>query len=183
MIGSMILDYLVDKMLKEGTTIPIQSPYTSPVVLCRKNNVLPLDNPEAYRFTVDYRKLNAITRYPRYPLPLIDDLIMNISHTGILSTLDIRSGYFQMAVNPSDIVKTAFVTKNSTYAFRRMPFGLSGAGSQFSLKNEIMREFHDKPLADHFGRFKTYHKIRDVCYFSYMRKFIDQYVYMPYVPN
>ncbi|GFV82581.1 retrovirus-related Pol polyprotein from transposon 412 [Trichonephila clavipes] len=39
-----------------------------------------------------------------------------------------------------------------------------------------MREFHDKPLAGHFGRFKTYHKIRDVCYFPYMRKCIDQYV-------
>ncbi|GFX58923.1 transposon Ty3-I Gag-Pol polyprotein [Trichonephila clavipes] len=30
-----------------------------------------------------------------------------------------------------------------------------------SLRNEIMREFHDKPLAGHFGRFKTYYKIRD----------------------
>ncbi|GFS97915.1 retrovirus-related Pol polyprotein from transposon 17.6 [Trichonephila clavipes] len=45
-----------------------------------------------------------------------------------------------------------------------------------SLRNEIMREFHDKPLAGHFGRFKTYHKTRDVCYFPYMRKIIDQYV-------
>ncbi|GFT07867.1 retrovirus-related Pol polyprotein from transposon 297 [Trichonephila clavipes] len=36
-----------------------------------------------------------------------------------------------MAVNPSDIVKTAFVTKNGTYAFRRMPFGLSGAAPNF----------------------------------------------------
>ncbi|GFX71021.1 transposon Tf2-6 polyprotein [Trichonephila clavipes] len=44
------------------------------------------------------------------------------------------------------------------------------------LRNEIMREFHDNTLAGHFGRFKTYHKIRDVCYFPYMRKFIDQYV-------
>ncbi|GFW54153.1 hypothetical protein TNCV_4372271 [Trichonephila clavipes] len=43
-------------------------------------------------------------------------------------------------------------------------------------RNEIMREFHDKPLAGHFGRFKTYHKIKDVCYLLYMRKFIDQYV-------
>ncbi|GFS82292.1 uncharacterized protein TNCV_3340251 [Trichonephila clavipes] len=35
-----ILDYHVDKMLKEGNIIPIQSPYASPVVLCRKNNML-----------------------------------------------------------------------------------------------------------------------------------------------
>ncbi|GFY06745.1 retrovirus-related Pol polyprotein from transposon 17.6 [Trichonephila clavipes] len=113
-------------MLKEGSIIPIQSPYASPVVLCRKNNGLPPDNPEAYRFAVDYPKLNAITKYPRYPLPFIDDLIMNLPPTGIMSARDLRSGYFQMAVNPSDIVKTAFVTKNGTYTFRRMPCGLSG---------------------------------------------------------
>ncbi|GFV19962.1 uncharacterized protein TNCV_2221301 [Trichonephila clavipes] len=33
----------------EGTVIPIQSPYASPVVLCSKKNGLPLDSPEAYR--------------------------------------------------------------------------------------------------------------------------------------
>ncbi|GFT70159.1 retrovirus-related Pol polyprotein from transposon 17.6 [Trichonephila clavipes] len=118
-------------MLKEGTITSIQSPYASTVVLCRKNNGLPPDNPEAYRFAVDYRKLNAITKYPRYPLPLIDDLIMNISQTGIMSALDLQSGYFQMAVNTSDIVKTAFVKKNGTYAFRTIPFGLSGRNPIF----------------------------------------------------
>ncbi|GFV90424.1 retrovirus-related Pol polyprotein from transposon 297 [Trichonephila clavipes] len=125
-------------MLKKGTIIPIQSPYASPVVLCRKNKGLPPDNPEAYRFAVNYRKLNAITKYPRYPLPLIDDLIMNVPHTEIMSALDLRSGYFQMAVNPSDIVKTAFVTKNRTYAFRRMPFGLSGAAPNFQKAIDII---------------------------------------------
>ncbi|GFW73890.1 retrovirus-related Pol polyprotein from transposon 297 [Trichonephila clavipes] len=115
-----ILDYHVEKMLKEGAIILIQSPYASPFVLCRKNNGLPLDNPEAYRFAVDYRKLNSITNYTRNPLPLIDDLITNIPHTTIMSSLDLKS-----ALNRSDIVKTTFVTKNGTYTFRRMPFGLS----------------------------------------------------------
>ncbi|GFX61563.1 retrovirus-related Pol polyprotein from transposon 297 [Trichonephila clavipes] len=133
-----ILDYHVDKMLKEGTIIPIQSPYPSQVFFNRKNKGLPPDNAEAYRFAVDYRKLNAITMYPRYPLPLLHDLIMTISHTGIMSALDLRSGYFQIAVNPSDIVKTAFVTKNGTYAFRRMPFGLSGAAPNFQKAIDII---------------------------------------------
>ncbi|GFT93641.1 uncharacterized protein TNCV_2755051 [Trichonephila clavipes] len=62
-----ILNYHVEKILKERTMIPIQSPYASPVALCRKNNGLPQNNPEAYRFAVDYRKLNAITKYPHYP--------------------------------------------------------------------------------------------------------------------
>ncbi|GFW30816.1 retrovirus-related Pol polyprotein from transposon 297 [Trichonephila clavipes] len=141
-----ILDYHVDKMLKEGTIIPIQSLYASPVVLCRKNDGLPPDNREAYRFTVDYRKLNAITKYHRYPLPLINDLIMNISHTGIMSALDLRSGYFQMAVNPSDKVKFAFVTKNGSYAFRRMPFGLSGAAPNYQKAIDIIL----KPVIEKF---------------------------------
>ncbi|GFX72781.1 uncharacterized protein TNCV_4063761 [Trichonephila clavipes] len=70
-----IIDYHIDKMLRDGTICPINSPYASPVVLTRKNNDLPPDSPEAYRFAIDYRKLNAITKYPRYPLPVIDDLL------------------------------------------------------------------------------------------------------------
>ncbi|GFV94103.1 retrovirus-related Pol polyprotein from transposon 17.6 [Trichonephila clavipes] len=105
-----IIDYHIEKMLPECTFRPIQSPYASPVVLTRKNNGLPPDSPEAYRFAIDYHKLNATTKYPRYPLPLIDDLIINIPYTTIMSTLDLKSGYFQLAINPRDIEKTALIT-------------------------------------------------------------------------
>ncbi|GFX14998.1 retrovirus-related Pol polyprotein from transposon 297 [Trichonephila clavipes] len=59
-----IIDYHIEKMLQEGAIHPIQSPYASPVVLTRKNNGLPSDSPEAYRFAIDFRKLNSITKYP-----------------------------------------------------------------------------------------------------------------------
>ncbi|GFV97745.1 retrovirus-related Pol polyprotein from transposon 297 [Trichonephila clavipes] len=98
-------------MLQEGTIRPTQSPYASPVVLTRKNNGLSPDSPEAYRFAIAYRKLNAITKYPRYLLPVIDDLITNIPHTGIMSTLNLKSGYFQFAISLKDIEKTAFITR------------------------------------------------------------------------
>ncbi|GFT56960.1 uncharacterized protein TNCV_189601 [Trichonephila clavipes] len=67
-----IIYYHIEKMLREVTICPIQSPYASPVVLTRKNNDLPPDSPEAYRFAIDYRKFNAITKYPRYPVPSND---------------------------------------------------------------------------------------------------------------
>ncbi|GFS52332.1 transposon Tf2-9 polyprotein [Trichonephila clavipes] len=118
-------------MLRDGTICPINSPYASPVVLTRKKNDLPPDSQEAYRFAIDYRKLNGITKYPRYPLPVIDDLLTNIPHTNVMSTLDLRSGYFQLAISPRDIEKTAFITRNGTFAFLRMPFGLSGAAPNF----------------------------------------------------
>ncbi|GFS71492.1 uncharacterized protein TNCV_5051841 [Trichonephila clavipes] len=82
------------------------------------------DSPEVYRFAIDYRKINTIIKYPRYPLPVIDDLITNIPHTDIMSTLDLKSGYFQLTINPTDIEKTAFIKRNGTFAFLRMPFGL-----------------------------------------------------------
>ncbi|GFU31969.1 retrovirus-related Pol polyprotein from transposon 297, partial [Trichonephila clavipes] len=56
---------------------------------------------------------------------------MNIPYTAIMLALDFKSEYFQLAVNPSDTAKTAFVKKNGTYAFRRMSFSLSGAAPNF----------------------------------------------------
>ncbi|GFT76792.1 retrovirus-related Pol polyprotein from transposon 17.6 [Trichonephila clavipes] len=122
----------------DGTICPINSPYASPVVLTRKKNDLPPDSPEAYRFAIDYRKLNGITKYPRYPLPVIDDLLTNIPHTNVMSTLDLRSGYFPLAISPRDIEKTAFITRNGTFAFLRMPFGLSGAAPNFQRAIDII---------------------------------------------
>ncbi|GFY16733.1 retrovirus-related Pol polyprotein from transposon opus [Trichonephila clavipes] len=133
-----IIDYHIDKMLRDGTICPINSPYASPVVLTRKKNDLPPDSPEAYRFAIDYRKLNGITKYPRYLLPVIDDLLTNIPHTNVMSTLDLRSGYFQLAISPRDIEKTAFITRNGTFAFLRMPFGLSGAAPNFQRAIDII---------------------------------------------
>ncbi|GFU09937.1 retrovirus-related Pol polyprotein from transposon 412 [Trichonephila clavipes] len=45
-----------------------------------------------------------------------------------------------------------------------------------SLRETIMKEFHDLPLAGHLGKRKTYLKLRDTCYFPLMRKYIFEYV-------
>ncbi|GFW54028.1 uncharacterized protein TNCV_3828361 [Trichonephila clavipes] len=62
-----ILDYHVEKMLKERTIIPIHSPYGSPAVLCRKNNGLPPVNLEAYRSTIG--NLILLQSIPFIPYP------------------------------------------------------------------------------------------------------------------
>ncbi|GFT77413.1 retrovirus-related Pol polyprotein from transposon 17.6 [Trichonephila clavipes] len=145
-----IIDYHIEKMLQEGKIRPISTPYVSPVVLTRKNNGLPPDSPEAYRFAIDYRKLDAITKYPRYPVSVIDDLITNIPHTGVMSTLDLKNSYFQLAISPKDIEKTAFIAHNGTFAFLRMPFGLSGAASNFQKAIDII-------LIPVIGRFVSFY--------------------------
>ncbi|GFT99100.1 retrovirus-related Pol polyprotein from transposon 297 [Trichonephila clavipes] len=55
-----------------------------------------------------------------------------------MSTLDLKSGYFQLAISPKDIEKTTFITRNGTFAFLRMPFGLSGAAPNFQKAIDII---------------------------------------------
>ncbi|GFW79711.1 retrovirus-related Pol polyprotein from transposon 297 [Trichonephila clavipes] len=112
-----MLDNHIEKMLKAGTIIMIQSPYTSPVVLCRKNNDLPPDNPEAYRFAAEYRKLNVITKCPRYPLPLIDELITDIHTLPSCrpSILDQVKFYYQKKSDENEIRVSSSDSDGSRY--------------------------------------------------------------------
>lgn len=52
-------------------------PFVSPVVFCRENNGKSIDDTEAWRFAIDYRKLNVIMQYPHYTIPVIDDILAN----------------------------------------------------------------------------------------------------------
>ncbi|GFX68508.1 transposon Ty3-I Gag-Pol polyprotein [Trichonephila clavipes] len=85
---------------------------------------------------------------------------MNIPHTGVMSSLDLHSGYFQLVVNPNDIVKAAFVTEKGTYAFNRMPFGLSGAAPNFQKAIDLIL----KPVIRWFEAGLTLNK--DKCKFG-----------------
>lgn len=96
------------------------------MVLCRKNNGTSSDL-EAWRFAIYYRKLNAITQYPQFIIPVINEILANITSTystNFMSYLDLNSGYFQISMKPEDIVKTDFVFANGCIAFKRMSFGL-----------------------------------------------------------
>ena len=61
-----------------------------------------------HRFCVDFRALNNITKPLAYPLPLIDDILALLGKSSYFSTLDLRSGYWQVALDEADREKTAF---------------------------------------------------------------------------
>ena len=77
-----------------------------------------------FRFCVNYKPLNDITKKDNYPLPRIDELLDSLHEAQWFTTLDLASGYWQIKVKPEDQEKTAFITKFGTYEFKVMPFGL-----------------------------------------------------------
>jgi len=127
------------------------SEYGAPVTMARKQD-------GSWRFCIDYRKLNAITKEAKYPLPRIEDCLDRLGKAKFFSKLDLRSGYWQVKIHPDDIEKTAFRTQNGHHEFLVMPFGLQGAPSTFQrLMNHYLRH--------HLGKFVLVY-LDDICIYS-----------------
>ena len=86
--------------------------------------------PEArcgWRLCVDYRKLNAITKQDKFPLPNPEALIAQLSGAKFFSSLDLTQFFHQIPIRPSDIPKTAMISRYGSYEWTVMPFGLINA--------------------------------------------------------
>lgn len=111
----------IDEMLKLGIIRPSKSPWCSPLWLVEKHS-------GEYRICFDGRKLNEVTVSDQYPMPLIDNILNKLRDAKYLSSIDLKSAFFQIPLEESSRPKTAFaVYGKGLFEFCVMPFGLSNA--------------------------------------------------------
>lgn len=114
-----VQDLVAQGVLKESC-----SPWASPAVIVVKRD-------KSVRFCCDYRKLNGVTLKDAYPLPRVEESLDALGKARLFSSLDLRAGYFQVAVHGEDQEKTAVTTPFSLFQLTRIPFGLCNAPATF----------------------------------------------------
>ena len=120
---------ILKPLLETGTVKESNSDWHSPVVLVRKSGS------NEYRFAVDYRKLNKVTKPQAYPIPRLNDIFDAIGEAKAqyFTSLDMGKAFWQVPLEEKSKKLAAFITYDGIYEFQTMAFGLSGATATFQM--------------------------------------------------
>ena len=134
------LDAQIREMLADEIIEPTTSDYSSAIVVAGKKD-------GDYRFCVDYRRLNEQTVDAPQCLPRIHEILKDLGDATIFSSLDFKSGYWQVPLTPECRHLAAFsAPSGGQYQPRVMFFGLKNAPGTFQ---NLIRHV----LAEQWGQF------------------------------
>lgn len=116
---------IIANMQNQGLIRDSSSAYSSPPVLTRKPS-------GKWRFTNDFRALNAQLTPYEYPLPRIDEYHEAVAGNTWFATIDLSSGYWHIPIAEEHKSKTAFnIPGLGNYEYNRLPMGLSTSTAYF----------------------------------------------------
>src|ERR1700691_156234 len=98
----------IEENIAKGYIYEGSSPYASSFFFRAKTD-------GGLRPIIDYRPLNSWTIKDTYPLPLISDILTNLSGKTLFSKFDIRWGYHNIRIKEEDQWKAAFKTPRGLF--------------------------------------------------------------------
>jgi Reverse transcriptase (RNA-dependent DNA polymerase) len=97
------------------------------------------------RMCLDYQALIKVTVKDKCAIPRVDELFDLLGGAKHFSSIELRSGYYQILVREKDVPQTRIRTRYGSYEFVAMPFGLTNAPSAFqALMNHVFRAYVEK---------------------------------------
>lgn len=143
----------IEKLSNLGVIRPSNSPWSAPIILVKKKD-------GTYRLVIDYRKINAITKKDAYALPRIETLLDTLGTASVFSALDMRSGFYQVALAEDSIEKSAFATAQfGQWEYTRMPMGLCNSVGTFQrMVDLVFRDLINKSLVAYIDDLNCFSK-------------------------
>ncbi|GKT31715.1 Transposon Ty3-I Gag-Pol polyprotein [Aduncisulcus paluster] len=110
----------ITELKEKGFIRDSKSEFASPLVLVDKKD-------GGTRVCVDYRLINRYIVDDMFPIPRMDEMFAALGGMKVFTTLDLKSGYYQVAVEESVRKVLAFNTPFGLFEWNRMPFGVKTA--------------------------------------------------------
>ena len=138
----------IETLERAGVITKSMSPWDSPIVVVPKKSQH--GEPPKKRLCIDFRKINNLQQavitegkskgcLSLVPLPKIDEMYVKLKGAKFFSTIDLRSGYYHIALGKDSRAKMAFVTPFGKYKFLQVPFGLAQTPAYFQhLINQVL---------------------------------------------
>ena len=138
----------IETLKRAGVITKSMSPWASPIIVVPKKSQP--GEPPKKRLCIDFRKINDLQQkvitegkskgcLSLIPLPKIDEMYTKLKGAKFFSTIDLRSGYYHIALGKDLRAKTAFVMPFGKYEFLQVPFGLAQAPAFFQhLMNKVL---------------------------------------------
>jgi hypothetical protein len=118
-----VKEYLTEN-LKKGFITLSKAPYASLILFAEKKD-------GGLRFCVNYRRLNALIKRDRYPIPLIDEVLARVQGSKYLTRLNIIAAFNKLRMNPDNEDLTTFITSFGAFKYLVLSFSLTNGPASF----------------------------------------------------
>ncbi|XP_056003410.1 uncharacterized protein K02A2.6-like [Ostrea edulis] len=124
----------LQKLEDRGVLIPITepTPWVSQMAIGKANGKL--------RLCIDPQALNIALIREHYRLPVLDDILPQLSKARIFTKLDVKEAFWHVKLNEESSRLTTMITPFGRYRWARLPFGL-----------KVSNEIHQRKLDEAFG--------------------------------